>query len=80
MPISRSFISPEELYPGRVITYDEVAALAATINRSEGLHFLGYLNLLLSSATTETRLTGRIEPVHEGPNISIQRGLLAKVF
>jgi hypothetical protein len=73
MPISRSFVSPEELYPG-VITYDEVAALAATLNRSEGLHFLGYLNLLLSSATTETRLTGRIEPVHEVQTFLFREG------
>lgn len=65
MPISRVFISPDEVYPGRLVAYDEVVAAAARLNRSEALHFLGYLNLLLSSATTETELTGRIEPVHE---------------
>jgi hypothetical protein len=65
MPIERKFISPEELYPGRVITYAEVSALAASLNRAEALHFLGYLNLLMSSATTQTRLTGKIEPLHD---------------
>lgn len=65
MPVSRAFISPEEIDQGRVVTYGELAELAATLNRSEALHFLGYLNLLLSSAATETRLTARIQPVHE---------------
>ena len=65
MAISRAFISPEELYPGRRVTYDDVVAVATTLNRTEALHFLGFLNRLLSSATTETRLSGKIEPVHE---------------
>jgi len=50
-PVRRAYISSEEVYPGREVTYAEVAALAATLNRTEALHFLGYLNLLLSSAT-----------------------------
>jgi len=65
LPLSRVFISPEEVYPGKKPTYDEVAALAAELNRQEALHFLGYLNLLLASATAETHLTNRLEPVHE---------------
>jgi hypothetical protein len=65
MAITRAFISPEELYPDLPVTYDAIAALAAALNRAEALHFLAYLNLLLSSATTETELTNRIEPVHE---------------
>jgi len=64
-PIARAFISPDEVYPGRVVTYAELAAMAATLNRVEALKFLGFLNLLLSSATAETHLTNRIEPVHE---------------
>ncbi len=65
MAITRAFISPEELYPERQVTYDAAATLAASLNRAESLHFLAFLNLLLSSATTETELTNRIEPVHE---------------
>jgi hypothetical protein len=61
-PIIRTFISPEEVYPGRVVTYDELAKIASRLNRSETLHFLGFLNLLLSSATLETELTNRLEP------------------
>ena len=65
MPTLRIFISPEELIPGRIVTYDEVAAVAASLNRSEALHFLGFLNLLLSSATTEAELTGTVEPLRD---------------
>jgi hypothetical protein len=64
-PTIRAFISPEELYPGRVVEYDELAALAATLNRHETLHFLGFLNLLLSCATTEAHLTNQLEPVRD---------------
>ena len=39
--------------------------LAARLNRAEALKFLGFLNLLLSSATTEAHLTARTEPLHE---------------
>ena len=65
MPTFRIFISPEELIPGRIVTYDEVAAVAANLNRSEALHFLGFLNLLLSSATAEAELTGTVEPLRD---------------
>ena len=65
MPTFRIFISPEELIPGRIVTYDEVASVAASLNRSEALHFLGFLNLLLSSATTEAALTGTVEPLRD---------------
>ena len=64
-PIVRAFILPDEVYPGRVVTYAELAALAATLNRVEALKFLGFLNLLLSSATAETHLTNRVPPVHD---------------
>jgi hypothetical protein len=64
-PVHRTFISPDELYPGRVVTYDEVRALASTLNRDEALHFLGFLNLLLSSATAETHLTHNLEPMRD---------------
>ena len=65
MPTFRIFISPEELIPGRIVTYDEVAAVAANLNRAEALHFLGFLNLLLSSATAEAELTGTVEPLRD---------------
>jgi hypothetical protein len=61
----RTFISPEELYPGRSVAYDEIARLAATLNRDEALHFLAFLNLLLSAATVETELTGQVEPIRD---------------
>lgn len=57
-PLLRTFISPEEVFPGRVVTYGELSALATTINRTEGLKFLGFLNLLLSSAALEADLVG----------------------
>ena len=65
MPTFRIFISPEELIPGRIVTYDEVAAVAANLNRSEALHFFGFLNLLLSTATAEAELTGTVEPLRD---------------
>ena len=49
MTLVRSFVSPEELHPSRVVTYEEVGAL----------------NLLFSAAAAETHLTNRLEPVHE---------------
>ena len=64
-PIVRTFISPEEVYPGRVVTYDELSGIAMGVNRSHALEFLGFLNLLLSSATLETELTNRIKPVRD---------------
>ena len=54
--ISRTFISPEELYPGRIVTYADVAVLAGTLNRTECLKFLAYVNLVLSNATTVAKL------------------------
>ena len=65
MPVVRSFISPEEVYPGRQVTYAEVSAIAATLNRTEALTFLGFLNLLMSAATTETHLKNDVQPVHD---------------
>lgn len=64
-PTLRTFISPEEVYPGRVVTYQEVAAVAGSLNRDETLHFLGFLNLVLSSATAESHLSGSLEPVRD---------------
>jgi hypothetical protein len=64
-PLIRAFISPDEVYPGREVTYDEVATVAGTLNRTEALRFLGYLNLLLSSAATESHLKNDLKPVHE---------------
>jgi hypothetical protein len=61
----RTFISPEELYVGRSVAYDEIARLAASLNRDEALHFLAFLNLLLSAATVETELTGQLEPIRD---------------
>lgn len=63
--ILRSFISPEEIVPGRTVDYAELSALASTLNRDEALGLLGFLNLLLSSATIETKVTNRIEPVRD---------------
>ena len=63
--IIRAFISPEEIVPGRTVDYSELSALASTLNRDEALHFLGFLNLLLSSATIETDFTNKIEPVRD---------------
>lgn len=63
--IIRAFISPEEIVPGRTVDYAELSALASTLNRDEALHFLGFLNLLLSSATIETDFTNKIEPVRD---------------
>ena len=63
--VERTFISPDELYAGRVVTYAEVAERAAELNRAEALHFLGFANLLLSSATSETYLTNRLEPIRD---------------
>jgi hypothetical protein len=64
-PLVRSFISPEEVYPGRVVTYEDVVALAGSLNRDEALHFLGFLNLVLSSATIESHLSGKLEPLRD---------------
>jgi hypothetical protein len=61
----RTYISPNEIYAGRTVEYDEVSRLAALLNRDEALHFLGFLNLLLSAATAETELTAKLEPVRE---------------
>src|SRR6266566_8219095 len=63
--IHRSFISPNELKAGRVVTYAEVSAIAATLNQAEALHFIGFLNLLLSSAMTESKLNGVLEPARD---------------
>lgn len=57
-PLLRSFVSPEEVYRGRMITYEDVVAVAGSLNRDETLHFLGFLNLVLTSATTESHLSG----------------------
>jgi len=62
---TRAFISPEEVYPGYAVTYADLTALATGLNRAEALKFLGFLNLLVSSATTEAHLTKRTEPLHE---------------
>ncbi len=61
----RTFISPEEVYAGRRVEYDEIVRLAASLNRDEALHFLAFLNLLLSAATTESELTNKLEPVRD---------------
>ncbi|ODS53499.1 MAG: hypothetical protein ABS36_12720 [Acidobacteria bacterium SCN 69-37] len=63
--IIRTFISPEEVFPGRSVDYAELSGLASTLNRDEALHFLGFLNLLLSSATIETEFTNNVEPVRD---------------
>lgn len=65
MPVVRAFISPEEVYPGREVTYAEVSAIAATLNRAEALRFLGFLNLLMSAAVAETHLSGNVQPIHD---------------
>lgn len=39
--------------------------MAATLNRSETLHFLGFVNLVLSSATAESHLTNKLEPARD---------------
>ena len=64
-PIVRAFISPEEVYPGRVVSYEELSNIASGINRTKALELLGFLNLLLSSATLETALTLRTEPIRD---------------
>jgi hypothetical protein len=63
--IVRSFISPEEIDPGRTVEYSELAMIASTLNRDETLQFLGFLNLLLSSATIETDFTNNLDPVRD---------------
>jgi hypothetical protein len=63
--VTRAWVSPEEVYPGRNITYADLSAFAGQLNKSEALKFLGFLNLVLSAATTETRLTNRLEPVRD---------------
>src|SRR5437588_7947548 len=63
--VYRTFISPDELYPGRVITYTDVATLAATLNRTECLKFLAYMNLVLSNATTAAKLANDLAPVRD---------------
>ena len=65
MPLVRAFISPEEVYLGRKVTYAEVSAIAATLNRDEALKFLGFLNLLMSAAVAETHLSNNVQPVHD---------------
>lgn len=64
-PIFRTFISPDEVYPGRVVTYEDVVAVAGSLNRDEALHFLGFVNLVLTSATTESHLSGKLEPLRD---------------
>jgi hypothetical protein len=71
--IIRAFISPEEIVPSRTVDYAELSALASTLNRDEALHFLGFLNLLLSSALIETDFTNKIEPVRDVQTCSRQR-------
>lgn len=73
--IIRAFISPEEIVPGRRVEYAELSALASTLNRDEALHFLGFLNLLLSSATIEADFTLKIEPVRD-----VQHWLIREVI
>jgi hypothetical protein len=63
--IGRAFISPAEVYPGRSVTYAEVAALASTLNRAEALRFSAFLNLLLSAALTESNLKADVGPVRD---------------
>ena len=64
--IIRAFISPEEIVPGRTVDYGELSALASTLNRDEALHFLGFLNLLLSSAMIETDFTAAASAFFKG--------------
>lgn len=64
-PVLRTFVSPEEVYPGRSVSYEELVRIASGINRTEGVKYLGVLNLLLSAATTETHFTNRLEPVRD---------------
>jgi hypothetical protein len=71
--IIRAFISPEEIVPSRTVDYAELSALASTLNRDEALHFLGFLNLLLSSALIETDFTNKIEPVRDVQTCSRRR-------
>ena len=73
--IVRAFISPEEIVPGRRVEYAELTAIAATLNRDEALQFLGFLSLLLSSATIESDLTLKIEPVRD-----VQHWLIREVI
>jgi len=53
------------VYAGRIVTYEEVAALASGLNRSAALELLGFMNLLLSSATLEAKLSNRIAPLRD---------------
>jgi hypothetical protein len=78
--IIRAFISPEEIVPGRTVDYGELSALASTLNRNEALHFLGFLNLLLSSATIETDFTNKIEPVRDVQTWLIREVISAKLL
>ena len=65
MPVIRAFISPDEIEPGRKVTFEELSAIAATLNRGQALEFLAFLNLLLSSALVESSLTNKLEPVRD---------------
>lgn len=73
-PVFRAFVSPEEVSPGRVVTYEELAPIAATVNRGEGIKFLGFLNLLLSSAGLEADLAG------SNPERDVQTWLIGNVI
>lgn len=63
--VERTFVSPEEVYPGRTVSYGDLAGLARSLNRAAALRFLGFVNLLLSVATVETHLTNRTDPVRD---------------
>ncbi len=63
--ILRTFISPDEIVAGRIVTYEELVERASTLNRAEALHFLGFLNLLLSLATIEMALSHKLDPVRD---------------
>jgi hypothetical protein len=56
--IHRTLVSSNKLYEGRSVRYEAVVAIATTLNRREALRVVAFLNLLLSSATTETQLKG----------------------
>jgi hypothetical protein len=78
--IVRAFISPEEIDPGRTVEYAELAAIASTLDRDEALHFLGFLNLLLSSATIETDFTNNLDPVRDVQTWLIREVISAKLL
>jgi hypothetical protein len=74
-PIAQAFISPEEIYPDRVVSYEEVAYLARQLNRNEALKFLGFVNLIVSSAATQTHLTNNTDPLRD-----VQTALLREIL